>query len=105
MNSYKVKSSKRQGALFTNLEKKEILRLLKLDYTYRQIAKEVKRSPSGVFNEVQRNGGRKNYNPPYFKEYENEIDFGNSKNFEKRIENLEMQVAILHDFIKENFKS
>jgi IS30 family transposase len=100
---------------FTLNERKQIEALLKKQLPGAEIAREINRSKNGVNTEIRLNGGRVNYSA--------EKAFDNSEKVQKekirkqteflrktlnpykklseRIENLEMQIEILIDTIKE----
>jgi len=100
---------------FTFEEKQKIEILLKLGKNASQISKEISRSISGIYKEIKKGGG-KNYTAEESERIKNEniqkvkkgINEHNKKhgNFKikKRIENLEMQVEILHEALKELMK-
>jgi len=96
-------------------ERKVIEELLQLDYSGSQIAYEINRHKNSINFEIRRNGGRKNYKAEIAQQRHNDIGMlKNSSLREKydkgkhpisrmkqKIENLEMQMEILTDSIKE----
>jgi IS30 family transposase len=109
--------SERINIAFTLAERKKIERFLKMRFSCGAIAKELGRSKNGVVSEVRRNGGKKEYNAEKAQEqaetrrtnkYKNliEINKGKRENhpihrMKMRIDNLEMQLEILYETIKE----
>ena len=99
-------------------ERKEIQKLLSKGLSCSEISRYINRSKNGVVTEVRRGGGKDSY---LAKKSQKEADLKNSIRCEKlkkinvgnkiqyymkqRIENLEMQVEILYDTIKEIIKN
>jgi len=103
--------------LLTLAERKQIQRLLRMNFSCSAIAIEIGRSKNGIVSEVRRNGGRRLYDGEkahnaalerQIKRYEN-LSIINSKKTDNhpihrmkiRIDNLEMQLEILYETIKE----
>lgn len=98
-------------------ERIRIHELSRKDLSCGQISKLIGRSKNCVVHEIRTNGGREIYDPHESQKRADEIkksqikalrnsQEGLPKNlkFKERIENLEMQVAILHETIKELMK-
>jgi len=90
---------------------------IKRDLSCREIAKIIGRSKNGVTSEIRRNGGREKYNAEqanlntihieqqkYQKLSERNKAQAYKSSFEKRIDNLEMQLQILTETIREIMK-
>ena len=97
--------------LFRFEERVLIERYIKDGKTYSQIGELLGRSTGGIFKEAQR-GGARNYSAILGENVSkitveekrkklSEINNGNIMQYKQRIENLEMQVEILTDAIKE----
>lgn len=100
--------------ILTFEERQAIERNLKLGYSASSISRRIGRSKNSIVWEVRRNGGMKNYNA---EKAQLQSDIRNSERIQKikkknqdqkkpnaiwqRIENLEMQVEILVETIKE----
>lgn len=85
--------------------KKQIYDLLKQNYTGIQISRITKLSSTTVSREINRNGGRDNYNPMLshekFKKNEKNKGWKDRPNLTNKIANLEMQIQILTETIEE----
>lgn len=99
---------------FTFEERKQIEELLKEDASCSEISRRINRSKNGVVCEVRKGGGKIGYtakkgqqiahhNESVRKERLRVINIGNTResHMKKRIENLEMQIEILADTLKE----
>lgn len=95
-------------------ERVQIEKLLKKGLSCGKIAIEIGRSKNGVVAEVRERGGRDNYTAKQAqaiadeknrekKEKLHKLNVGNKRTFfmKQRIENLEMQVEILYETLKE----
>lgn len=100
--------------IITFEERQAIEKYLKLGFSASSIARQLERSKNSIVWEVRRNGGREKYNAKLAQkdcDKRNEIrkekvSYTNSKrssefNYKKRIENIEMQLEILSETIKE----
>lgn len=95
-------------------ERKEIYRLLHAGHNASHIAKLMNRSKNGITTEIRKNGGALNYNfikaseeaekrrAERYKQLSEKFK-GRvfSPNYSKKIQNLEFQIEILHETLKE----
>jgi len=91
-------------------ERREINRLLREKFSLGKIAKKIGRSKTTIVSEVRRNGGAESYNAVKAearavlmknKRLSEIIQLSPYQRLDQRIQNLEMQVEILVDAIKE----